>query len=1128
MKGGVSMLQAFTRNYEDNSTEAGFQFTFYCDLCHDGYRSSFIESETYKKGSFFKNVSSGARVVGGLFGGRLGNAVWQAGYGGNVLSERFNGMSPEWQKEHEKAFERAQNEAQRHFHRCHKCRQWVCDADFNEDEGGSQDEQGVVQENQGEVPEGEALEGEGLSNVEPLSIVLPPEEEIGDLCIIDGCTTPITAGGFSTSSTAIYDGREITCYHVEDAMNLAHINEHLGDWVNDERICFKQTADIDLSKEFADGWIPIGYNADINNNYGMFDGVYLGEGHTISNLVININEIPTDSYTVCAGLFSNISDKHGHVEEINLTINSVQIKNSLSSGDIAFGGIAAIHTSPMTIKNCNVTLTGNIDISTEAGNIWIGGITGYNDGSIEGCQFIVENDRELKAITTHGSIFIGGIAGENERDYYHDGLIEGCHFETQNGVEFKATTSQGNINIGGIVGQNESVINNCLAETKNETDFNAVTYDGKIFIGGIAGESDEVIESCISNTNLRITASAVDDEEDYVVDDEIYIGGISGFENGFIADSDHNGNIVVTAPGGNLSTWRVYAGGISGYLDDYYWGERMQNCQNNGNVVSINLANKDDRYRAYAGGIVGHIDQSDNSQARSKVGIESISGGVRILNCANVGEESRVYAEAPTTMAGGIAGSSRFVEEANPLIVNCYNRSDVISSMSAFSARFEPYKGYPCTGVVAGGIIGAAGGISIENCYSSADIVQAAALENASPAGYGWHGGIAGLIWGTDFQQSYYLNKITHGIGGKVDLFAEVDGKPDFSNFIQSPVDDPMGVKGVTVQQLINKDTFDGWSWYTGGGTAPQYYVTSYPWRFIAANTYPVLRGAPYTPSTPTPTPTTPSSGGGSVIPEIVVTFMANDGTDTVVAKKTVGDSKKILLPEDPKREGYTFIGWNEKADGSSYTFTALTNVEESMTVYAQWEKNQDRERPQSSKYFKDMADYIWAILEIDELHDLNVVYGVGEELFHPGAYISRADFMTMLVRAYGLNVEFSENLPDVPVGSYYYDAIGIAKALGIAEGDGNRFHPLDPITRQDAMALVHRTLNVIGFSLDPGTDADLVAFEDALIISSYAKESIATLVKAGVINGKDGKIMPMDYTTRAEMAMIIYKMLNL
>jgi hypothetical protein len=129
------MLKAFTRNYEDNSTEAGFQFTFYCDLCHDGYKSSFIESETYKKGSLLRGVSGGVRALSGLFGGRLNDLAWSASYGSDILSERFEGMSPEWQKEHEKAFERAQNEAQQHFNRCHKCRQWVCDPDFNEDEG---------------------------------------------------------------------------------------------------------------------------------------------------------------------------------------------------------------------------------------------------------------------------------------------------------------------------------------------------------------------------------------------------------------------------------------------------------------------------------------------------------------------------------------------------------------------------------------------------------------------------------------------------------------------------------------------------------------------------------------------------------------------------------------------------------------------------------------------------------------------------------------------------------------------------------------------------------------------------------------------------------------------------------
>lgn len=128
------MLQSFTRNYEDSSTEAGFQFTFYCDLCQDGYKSSFIESETYKKGKGLRGFAQGIGVIGSLFGGRLSDLSYSIERGGNVLSERFDGMSPEWQKEHEKAFERAQSEARKHFSRCHGCRQWVCDSCYNEDE----------------------------------------------------------------------------------------------------------------------------------------------------------------------------------------------------------------------------------------------------------------------------------------------------------------------------------------------------------------------------------------------------------------------------------------------------------------------------------------------------------------------------------------------------------------------------------------------------------------------------------------------------------------------------------------------------------------------------------------------------------------------------------------------------------------------------------------------------------------------------------------------------------------------------------------------------------------------------------------------------------------------------------
>ena len=126
-------MQAFTDNYQDNSTEAGFQFTFYCDLCHEGYKTNFVESKTFKKGKFFSGLG---RAIG--FGASLlgqGNLGYQAERGGSILSERFHGMSPEWQKEHDANFEIAQNEAQGHFIRCPRCKRWVCENDWNEQEG---------------------------------------------------------------------------------------------------------------------------------------------------------------------------------------------------------------------------------------------------------------------------------------------------------------------------------------------------------------------------------------------------------------------------------------------------------------------------------------------------------------------------------------------------------------------------------------------------------------------------------------------------------------------------------------------------------------------------------------------------------------------------------------------------------------------------------------------------------------------------------------------------------------------------------------------------------------------------------------------------------------------------------
>lgn len=126
-------LQPFTSNFEDNSTEAGFQFTFFCDLCKEGYKTGFKESTTYKKAGFFRGIGTALSIGANLAG--QSNLGYNAQRGTDALGERFQGMTPEWQKEHETAFAEAQNEAKGHFQRCPKCKKYVCENDWNEEEG---------------------------------------------------------------------------------------------------------------------------------------------------------------------------------------------------------------------------------------------------------------------------------------------------------------------------------------------------------------------------------------------------------------------------------------------------------------------------------------------------------------------------------------------------------------------------------------------------------------------------------------------------------------------------------------------------------------------------------------------------------------------------------------------------------------------------------------------------------------------------------------------------------------------------------------------------------------------------------------------------------------------------------
>lgn len=185
-----------------------------------------------------------------------------------------------------------------------------------------------------------------------------------------------------------------------------------------------------------------------------------------------------------------------------------------------------------------------------------------------------------------------------------------------------------------------------------------------------------------------------------------------------------------------------------------------------------------------------------------------------------------------------------------------------------------------------------------------------------------------------------------------------------------------------------------------------------------------------------------------------------------------------------------------------------------------------------SSLYFSDVSgSYSWAASYVDTLNSTGVVKGStgadGKNYYYPASSITRGDFLLLLSRALNLSSSSATgNFSDVPSGSYYYSAIATAKALGIAQGSDNKFYPNATITREDAMVLALRAMTTTGNSPGVGNVSDLYAYSDYGFVSSYAREGVATLIKAGIITGSDGKLNPKSSLTRAESAAIIYRIM--
>jgi hypothetical protein len=101
----------FTQNYQDLSTDQGFQFKFFCERCGDGFMSTFETNALGMAGSLLRGAGD---LMGGLFG-RAGDSAYE-------IQRAVGGP------QHDAALHKAVEEIRPLFKKCRRCGNWLCEA----------------------------------------------------------------------------------------------------------------------------------------------------------------------------------------------------------------------------------------------------------------------------------------------------------------------------------------------------------------------------------------------------------------------------------------------------------------------------------------------------------------------------------------------------------------------------------------------------------------------------------------------------------------------------------------------------------------------------------------------------------------------------------------------------------------------------------------------------------------------------------------------------------------------------------------------------------------------------------------------------------------------------------------
>lgn len=184
--------------------------------------------------------------------------------------------------------------------------------------------------------------------------------------------------------------------------------------------------------------------------------------------------------------------------------------------------------------------------------------------------------------------------------------------------------------------------------------------------------------------------------------------------------------------------------------------------------------------------------------------------------------------------------------------------------------------------------------------------------------------------------------------------------------------------------------------------------------------------------------------------------------------------------------------------------------------------------RVEEPAVFTDLVGH-WAESAVMNLYEQGLVQGKGPNTYDPEASVTRAEFLTLALRAMGAkSASYKEYYPDVDINAWFATTVVEAYERDLIADEltpDGKFNPDQPILREEMTSVLISALQSLDYF---GLDKTTLTFTDAATCAPWAIPTIATASDMGLILGNpDGTFNPKSGATRAEAAVILERFLK-